>query len=259
MNLDNENLDHEKLRQAYLDGELSASEISAFEKQLGPGERDELAAEKRLECALADRLGQPVKCPELVWRRTQAKLGGYRGVADRYRRFAWGAISLAAAASLAFLVSYLAPALVDNGREVEASPALVLRSDSVEDFQRSSMTEPGHKAAAHFLRNHGIDLQVDSEEVLPMAAIHHDIWILGARMDRAGQGEAGVILFACCGYPMKITVAERGTPAAKAIGSAAARNSQIQATRLVGGYIAAVVGDHPAHNLLDIFAGQREM
>ena len=120
------------------------------------------------------------------------------------------------------------------------------------------MTEPGHKAAALFMRNHGIHVQVDSEDVLPMAAVHHDIWILGARMDRAGKGEAGVILFGCCGEPVKITVAERGTPAAEAIGKAAAKNSQIQATRLIGGYIAAVVGDHDAHNLLDIFAGQRD-
>lgn len=51
------------MRQAYLDGELSASEASEFEATLDAAERERLAAEVRFENGLAERLAQDAKCP----------------------------------------------------------------------------------------------------------------------------------------------------------------------------------------------------
>ncbi len=247
--------DKEKLSQAYLDGELSASEISEFERILTPEERRQLAGEMQFERALGERLAHDAECPELVWRRVRQAHGLRPGFAQRHRRIGWGIASLAAAASIAFLASVYGPSLVriTPGGETD-SEAVVLAAETVEQLQAASMTEPGRDAVQEFLRNAGITLEVDSVEALPMGAIHHDIAIIGARKDPAGRDAVHELLFACCGYPVKVIVARCGSHAAETIGHAAALEGQVQATRRVAGYLAAVVGNHEARDLIDIFA-----
>jgi anti-sigma factor RsiW len=247
--------DKEKLSQAYLDGELSASEISEFERILSAEERDRLAGEIRFERALGERLAHDAECPDAVWRRVEQIHGLRPRFAQRHRRIGWGIASLAAAACIGFFAAVYGPGLVRITPGIEMdSEAVVLAAETVEELQAASMTQPGRDAVQQFLRNAGITLEVDSVEALPMGALHHDIAIIGARKDPAGRDAVYELLFACCGYPVKVVVARCGSHAAETIGRAAAVDGQVQATRRVAGYLAAVVGNHEARDLIDIFA-----
>ena len=67
------NEEHEKLRSAYLDGELSASESARFDESLTPGQRERLAGEMRFESAMSETLSKGASCPDALWLRTLAR------------------------------------------------------------------------------------------------------------------------------------------------------------------------------------------
>jgi len=58
----------------------------------------------------------------------------------------------------------------------------------------------------------------------------------------------------CCQYPMKILFASVDSDAAREIELAAAKDGDVQSTRVVGEYLVAVVGRHKSHQLLDLVA-----
>ena len=253
------NPDKPKLWQAYLDGELSTSEITAFEGTLSPDERDQLAAEVLLERGIGERLSQGAECPEHLWRRVKNEIAGRSGFGRRYRRVLWGSASLAAAASIAFVAAIYGPGLLRYAPGIpEGSSAVVMAAETIEELQATSTVDPDRDSVQAFLDDHHVDLRLlEKANDLPMAAIHHDIIIVGAREITVNGDKTLELLFGCCGRPVKLILAKQGTRAAEIIGAAASKNGQVQNTRHVGDYFTAVVGGHRAHGLLDIFAGQR--
>ena len=88
---------------------------------------------------------------------------------------------------------------------------------------------------------------------LPMAAVHHDITYLGARMEEVNGKKVAAMYFGCCLYPVKVIVVDRETLAAQELGKACAITSDVQGTKVIGKYLAAVVGKHEAFDLVKIF------
>ena len=64
VNSSDEQTHRDKMWMACLDDALSASEAADFDKTLTGAERDRLAAERRLESAIADKLGEAAPCPD---------------------------------------------------------------------------------------------------------------------------------------------------------------------------------------------------
>jgi hypothetical protein len=256
------NKNREKMRQAYLDGELSAIESSEFEATLDAAESEQLAAEVRFENGLAERLAQDAKCPEDVWERTKALLAEQHVPARpvSFSRWYWGAATFAAAASIVFFVTVFPQSPLSPS-------AVVMAAESVDELAASAESESGPKATQAYLRKQGIELKLRDADfkgemvgnTFKPSLIHGDIHILGARMERLPSGKPVVeILFGCCRKPVKVLMAEKGSNAAFEIGEAAAARTMnhILDTRSVDGYITAVVGIHKAHGLLDIFEEQ---
>ena len=242
--------DKAKFWQAYLDGELSVSEAAAFEAELDDEERQLLASEMRFESAFADKLSQNAACPDQVWDRTRALIEAQRMPRRSMRRWYYGAATFAAAASIAFMISVFAP--------VDSSPssAVVMAAQSVEELAATSET-PGDRESVHrYLLAHEVRLDLREPMSLHMAGTHPYIELVGARTEMANGEPVVEMLFNCCHQPVKILMVERGTKAALDIGQAAGAGHHVQATRMVGIYLTAVVSDHRAHGLLDIFEGQ---
>lgn len=249
----------EMMRQAYLDGELSVSEASEFEATLDEAERERLAAEVHFENGLAERLAQDAKCPDDVWERTKALVAEQHAPARpaRLRRWYWGAAALATAASITFFVAMYTPT-------PPAAPAVVMAAESVDDLAATAECDASREAVQAYLHKHGIELEIGKIENVAKGPMrrHYDIEILGARSEKLPSGKPVVeILFGCCKEPVKVLMAEKGSDAAIEIGEAAGAQNKnhVLTTRTVDGYIAAVVGRHQAHGLLDIFDGQYAM
>lgn len=244
---------------AYLDGELSDAEARAFEQSLDESARERLQQEKAVEDALTERLAAPVSCPDEVWSAIKAQAealdtanadpGNVVAFDPRARRPLWYAASVAAAVLVAFTLASLfqTPPTVEND-------AVVMAAASIEELAAGSEVEGGRENVERFLRERGIELALAEEDTMPIASLHHDIEIVGAREEHVNGKPVKEVLFACCGYPIKLLTAKRGTPEAAALIAAAERDdNDIQEVREVGGYVTAAVGHHHAPDLLDVF------
>jgi len=261
---------HEQLWYAYVDGELSVTEMAEFEKSLTPVDRDRLAGEMRFENGLSERLNENATCPEEVWERTKALLKQAQAkeassTPDNIipmipenqevprRSLFWGAATMVAAACVALVFMYTPSKVMD-----EDSRVVILAAESVEELAAQSEIEGTAELLQHYLADHGIRLDLNDIDSLKIAKEHHGIEVLGAMEDMIGDDPVIEMLFSCCNAPVKVVLAKQDSAAAQYIGQAVGRGTtQIQATRIIhGDYLAAVVGKHPAHGLLDIFAGQ---
>lgn len=248
-------VDKAKLWQAYIDGELSASETAEFEASLTGAERERLAAEQRFERGFSETLSRGGECPAEVWRRTLALVSERRKSAGppTRRRWAMGGLGLLAAASIALMLAIFIPGAPD-------SESVVLAANTVEELAALSETEPGREAAVEYLRAHDIGFELVPEDSLGIAAIHYGIEVVGARASKTSRDEVVELLMACCEYPIKLVMAPRGSATARALGKAASEpGGEVQALRVIDGYVAAVVGKHPAPGLIDLFADEHHM
>ena len=59
------------------------------------------------------------------------------------------------------------------------------------------------------------------------------------------------VMFNCCGKPVRLLVAPLGSSGHHML-QVADENHEVQRMAVVGEYIAAIVGDHPAPGLLDL-------
>ncbi len=259
---------HEHLWHAYVDGELSVTEMAEFEKSLKSTDRERLAGEMRFENGLADRLSENAACPKAVWDRTlsllqeaQEKEAAPDNVVPMRRHeeessrrpWFWGAASMVAAATVAFAILYTPGSVMDK-----ESPVVILAAESVDDLAAESEVDGGIDAMNKYLADHGVDLGLNGADSLNMSKVHYGIDILGAKEEMLGGTPVLEMLFSCCDAPVKVVMTKQNSEAARYIGAAVSRgSSEVQATRVIhGGYLVAVVGRHPAHGLLDIFSGQ---
>jgi len=239
----------EHLWQAYVDGELSAGEAAEFEASLTEDDRERLAEDMRFERALAERLSEGAECPDDVWERTRAMVQEQAppiaALPSRAKRWRLGAATLAAAASVAFFISQYTSFLTGP----DFGPA-ILAASTLEELAEKSEIEPGVDAAVEFFEESGIDLALVVDQ--PTEGQHRRVEVVGARHDSLGGEDVTELLMGCCGFPLKLLVAKRDSAAAHEISVATTGDSDIQSTRIVGDYLAAVVGHHPAHALLDV-------
>ena len=246
----------EQYWQAYLDGELSASEAADFEASLTDGQREQLAVDMRVERILAEHLGRDAECPDEVWERTKARVARLNETgtphATSRRRWYWGTATLAAAAAFAFVISIIAPI----GGSPELS-SVVLAATSVEELVATSEAEPGSDSAEKYIREKGVSLHLEDDSLLETIRGHHyDLRIIGARQELHNGEPVTEVLFECCGRPIKVVLASLDSNVAGEIGLAAAQAQEGhgQATRVVGGYLIAVVSRHESHGLLDMIS-----
>lgn len=241
------NGDKETLWQAYLDGELSAAEASAFTASLSDREHEQLLEEIEFHSELSEVLSADADCPDDVWERTQASIASrQRNPKPAWSRAVWYAGTVAAAASIALLISVFT-------RTDSSYSAAVQAVETVDELKALSMVEPGAKAAQEFLHAHDTDIDIHLDEAIAVTR-HHGIAILGAREDKFKSGSVTGVLYVCCDRPVKIIMAKLGSKGADIIAKgagASAENSDVLETRVVGDYIAAVVSSgHGARDLL---------
>ena len=246
----------EQLWQAYIDGELSAAEMASFESSLSTGEQELLTADVKFERAIVEKLSETDACPDDVWESIKSQLlhSDETNVVDfpagRSTRSRWvAAATIAAAACVAFVIYAVTPATPSG----LVAPTTVSAS-TVDELASQSDVAPDRLVIQEFMHDHKVALNLRDEQSLPIAQRHSNIELVGAH---AYPNDDFVEIFAgCCKKPVTIVLARRGTEAAKLLGQSNDKNSQVQATRVVGDYVAAVVGEHPAYGLLDIFEGQ---
>jgi hypothetical protein len=242
----NPNQDPDALWVAYLDGQMSAAEATAFDSSLSPADRERLAAELRLEAGIAERLAQGPGCPEALWRRLQLDVRNRRP-----RRRRW---PLAAAATLAAGIAVAAAISLGGltgGQPAQADPPVLAINDAtLEAFAAHALTPATRADTERYLLDHGIHLALaDYRDANPQS--RHEVRLLGACKGNCKFGSLFEVLYSCCGQPVKIAVARKDSGGARMIAKAR-KCGEVQAIEEIGEYVVAVIGKHPAPDLVKV-------
>jgi hypothetical protein len=234
------NTHDDNLWSASLDGELSATEAAAFEQALSEEERTRLASEMKLESGLAEKLAEPVACPENLWRQTQQQIKFRSGHTARARRVRWGLVSTLAAAS--FLMAFM----FFNREETP----FIEHISAVKALQQLSQVPVDRSSVQEFLVSHDVALVLEAPEG-KFRGHHPGKTLLGARtLEYEGQPVVQ-LLYSCCNSPVKVNVAKLGTPAADSL-ARAREEGTITAGRTIGDYYVASLGGHYGGEVLDL-------
>lgn len=250
------NRNREHLWQAYIDGELSAAEASEFEQSLEPTERELLAADAQFERRLGEKLAEPVACPDSVWEEIEMRarptvvLTGNSGgsSASMPRRTMWAAATLAAAASLAFMISMALNFGADDG-----DTAIVSAASTVEELQRRAETDSTVEGAQAYFKAHDLPFEIDfsAERLFPPPLEVHKLDFLGMGTEQVNDELISEALFNCCGKPVKVLIMPRDSDAAVVVGRAMAIGSDVLAMQRRGKYLVAIVAEHSADELIN--------
>ena len=231
------NIDH--LWQAYLDGEMSACEASEFEATLTPEQRVRIADELTFETACQARLSEPIACPDALWNSVKADIrteaAHNTAVIPFIKRGSVWATVGAAAAAVAILLT------VQTGNSLE----LMTPPDSVPTTLATGSTLA---SVNQFLKDSAITLSISNP-----ADNGHPIQFVGARNTLLSNTHVKELYYNCCGKPVRMVVAEKGSAAAENFGRVENADS-IQATRNIGAYTVALLSTHSAPDLLNVFA-----
>jgi hypothetical protein len=251
---------HERMLTAYMDGELSATEATEFDRALTDAERERLAGEVRLESAISDVLSRDAGCPDDVWARVREQLAAAGaspageaedGSPARSRaRLRWGmGIAVAAAAALLLVAT---PLLREPAGPGAGDGFLTART--VEDLRLESRCAAELAEVQRLITEQGFAVAIEPlSPDDPVRGVHGEL--LGARTTHYGGGEAVEVLFSCCELPAKVIIAREESPAAEALARAMARGEgKVVSARRFDGYMAAVVSEAQlAPDLLKLF------
>lgn len=231
----------DKMWNAYLDGELPASEAAAFDQSMTPDERKRLEGELAFERSCAEALSRDAKCPEDVWQRTLAALPEGVGAAPVPTTFPWYWKPVAALAAM-MVVTISLFAIRVNSAPAEFLGLAELNTRTMQETAQLSTSTLSDLNA--YLEDHNLDVAL-----MPFEAGHHPMRLIGARETNFHNEQIVELLFSCCNKPVKVVLVPQGGDAAEAVGKALG-DSVVKASRPVGSQLAVMVGRHESPKLL---------
>ncbi|MBI2422800.1 MAG: hypothetical protein HYV27_08215 [Candidatus Hydrogenedentes bacterium] len=255
-----ERLDKDKIWMASLDGELSASESTAFESGLGERETLRLRAEMKLETALGNALQRGGQCPVETWNRVLARIEGRSATraphwaAPRTLTFLLVASMALMAGSYWWNAEYLTHTPPQNRGQAyqfgPGSPIMAIGDSDVSAFAAHAETGATLEEARAFLASHKIQLQLtDFSEANPGS--RHRVKLLGACKGVCPSGSLVELMYSCCNTPAKLVIAPRNCSGESLLRKALARG-EVQYMTEVGAFLVGVVSHHDAHELVNM-------
>lgn len=251
--------DHEKRWMAYLDGQMSASEVIDFEQSISARDRARLDGEVRLESAINDSLAGGGGCPAGLWNDLSRRMR--QPAPARPGRFAYWAsrttIVLAATTAIVIGVPHFTEYSVPGQGAGSQGSVAIAAETTREEFSEGLEAGPSLAAAQQYLQDNRINLRLvhvaDSGETMHGQTMHkHKLEFLGACRGNCPEGSLFELRFWCCGEPAKLLIARRGTGGERTLRNAS-RCGDARDARSTGEYVIAVVGggDH-SQSLLDL-------
>ena len=217
---------------AYIDGELSVSEVEDFEASLTEEElihlNNERAFEEKVGSAFKDAPSCPADLLNDVLKEIDNEGKNYFLV---YKLIGVAAI----AALLAFI--FLLPKAGTQGPKVPMTVA---------ELQKMSLTGDKLDDINSYLSKRNISL-----ELTKFMPEHHEKTIIGAAVEMIAGEEVVTLMFTCCGRPAKIYLLPKGSDAERLILEDDKEwKSSIQAQAKKGNYRLAVSSPHNSESLL---------
>jgi hypothetical protein len=238
--------EREKLWMAYVDGEMTASEASAFDETLTSADRDRLSAEACIEAGLAQHLGAEVKCPDALWQRLQDQVGEQHTL-PRRTGVPWQRMVLLAAAVA--LVAFGGFWYVNT---TPSAPVVALHGVTPPDpevFALKSATDADPAAVEAYMQDHGIQLAL--AESMHEGGATGRVRLVGSCQGNCPYGSIVEVLFLCGDKPARLLVTKVGSPGSHLI-SEALETGEVKATKRIGDYLAGLICQGEGMEVLDL-------
>jgi len=217
---------------AYIDGELTLEQSAEMELSLSDESLQGLQREGALEARLAEHLKGP-GCPVALWGQLKRQMTSEKHAAQfRIRRFPkkrWLWVPLAA--SLA-VVAGLRFSSDDLSFLERVSTVAALQAEAVLHNPMDVMAE------------NGFDLTI-----MTVPPGGHSIEVLGGYTAKIAHESVAVVCVNCCGKPIRVLVARRGSRAAKALRDC----ETLQSVSWRGDLQLAVIAESPTDEALNLF------
>jgi hypothetical protein len=243
-------MSHEKKRLwiASIDGELSAREAADFHQTISPAERALVELEITFESEVARRLRDGADCPAEMWRRVDGRarehIRARSGSFTSLRPFRWAAAAAVAAAGFA-------GALYLGSRAAPVSADVLAAAADVQSLSREARVEGDATRIQLFILASGFEIGL-KDIPGPAESGGHAIRLLGAGLVARPDGNAVTVLVSCCGQPVRMILAKKGSSLAGLMAEAEGGEG-VLGVRVIGEYVAAAVGRHGSADLLNLF------
>jgi len=230
----------DRIWNAYLDGELPASEAAAFDQSLTPEERKRLEGEMAFERACAEALSKDAECPDDVWQRTLESLPNNPAATPTAFPWYWKPVAALAATMLVVISLFAVRVNMAAPEFLELSELNVSTLEATTQLSKPSLADLNA-----YLEDHNLDVAM-----MPPKPGIHPVRLLGARESTYHHEQVVEVLLSCCGKPMKVAIVPQGGRAAEAVGKALG-DGVVKESRPVGSQLAVLVGRHNSSKLLN--------
>jgi len=189
----------DRMWSAYLDTELSVTEVESLEKHLSEEDLEHLEREKHLDSKISEHLKKGVKCPEALWNSVCQQIESEKKLPEKKHLKLFYVLVSAVAAAIVF-------AFIWQPQQSDYMPLSVIELE-----QSSKVTELA--AVNELLSAKGISLEL-GDVAQPG---HHTKRLLGAGVELVAGEEVVTLLFECCGKPVKILVLPKNSKAQRIV------------------------------------------
>ncbi len=241
---------HILLRQAYMDNQLSLSEITDFEESLDPNAGREIEQDKQFEAALVANLGD-VRCPDALWDEICTHLS------TQSNRRGWFLVVLRAhwrqvAACIAVIAGCAGMWMIRSvGDSRDAPPISLAFSTDLHEFSRDAEIPGDYDKVRGSLIANNLHVKLSP----PVPGGHHAIRLLGVRFHVVDGSAVAQLYFSCCGEPISAFVCDRRTDVlGDRIGLPKGGGKLYSVTHEIDNYRIYVAGPHPPADILDLFS-----
>ena len=225
----------DRLLSAYLDNELTVSEVEELEKQLSSDELKHLVNEKKLESSIGTLLKDAPKCPDVLWGDIMDQVEEKPAKEKKKKPIMFGVI-FAAAASIFIYVG------------IGSTNYPVWVPQSVTELAQKSKIEVDRSSVNRFIAEHGVKLKLGD---FPKTHHGNPVNLLGASVESMAGDDVVTLYFACCGEPVKIFLIPNDSSADKFMQEQQASGVDgIVENVARGEYRVAVVSSHNASDLV---------
>ena len=262
-----------QLKSAYIDGEMSAKEFLEFEKTLSDKEINNLKDDVEFEKSLGHHLNSGPKCPENLWQSLKAQMEERNESispspvpeikAKKTIEFKPYIMSFLAAAAAVVITLSIQNKVSSNTEQplaqkpimvkptIQNSPDLWSAPVSVEILKNQEMNAKSIQDAQQLLVSNNFNIDITK----PNSSMH-DVKFIGAQKETFNGEEIIVLMYSCCGEPMKVLVTCAGGKACQQISSELkATDSKIKFDKIIDKYRLALIGDHNYDDVFNTITG----
>ncbi|NQZ56327.1 MAG: hypothetical protein HRT88_02500 [Lentisphaeraceae bacterium] len=224
----------DRMWSAYLDEELSITELENFESGLSEAELEHLKNEKEFEKEVSTVLKDDIKCPDALWQSVCEQVEEEENNNSSKKSKVWLFSTFAVAAAIVFI--FLRPVV-----HYELQP------QSLAQLKASRLIENDLTKVNSFLTRNAVPFKLHEFN----DKMHHNISLIGATEEEISGEKVTTLLFNCCGDPVKVYILPKNSKAEQYISKENSSWKSGMTTAMVNDYRLAVVSQHSSPELLE--------